>query len=81
MTTVVVDRNPTPRVLHLSQTRRRWQQGECVEFKTSEITRFEGQDRDAALFLDYVLLDVSQNRRKDEPYCCSRLLLPSLYLT
>lgn len=35
------------------------QNGWCVEFQTSTITPFLGQERDASLYLDYLLLDVS----------------------
>ena len=35
------------------------QNGWCVEFKTSEITAFRGEERLASNYLDYFLLDVS----------------------
>lgn len=40
-----------------------WQIGWCIVFNTSDVTEFRGEERDADLFLDYFLLDVSCDPR------------------
>ena len=51
----------------LSPPRR--QNGWCVEFETSTITPFLGQERNPANYLDYLLLDVSETDCFVELFC------------
>ena len=53
------------------------QNGWCVEFETSKITAFLGQEREASRYLDYLLLDVSTRKKANRSFLRdSSLLLP-----
>lgn len=56
--------NSAPGRLTFTTVRVRYfvQNGWCVEFKTSEVTAFRGEERLASNYLDYFLLDVSSLR-------------------